>query len=110
MARSLEADARHCDRLELTGEQQTCEQLGVFAVVLDPVARRARRLRGRDDVEAQTGGLGGPVEREAGRAGFIAGMQRLRQPREPAEDVVAAAGEAGTAQLAALNVDRGGVG
>jgi hypothetical protein len=53
MAGSLEWRRRHCDRLQLPGQQEPRQELRVLAVALDPITGRARRLRGRDDLERE---------------------------------------------------------
>ena len=109
MPRRLDARAGHGDDLQLPGKQQPGEQLGVLAVALDPVAGRTRRLTRRDHVDVQPHSRGSTVEREASRAGFVAATQRLRQRRQPADHLLAAAAETRPAQLTAHDVDRGGM-
>jgi hypothetical protein len=106
----LERRRRHRDRLQLPGQQQPRQQLGVLAVALDPIARRARRLRRRNHGDRQPGRLGRAVEREARRARLIATTQRLRQRPQPGDHLLAAAAEASAAQLTTGDLDRGGMG
>jgi hypothetical protein len=107
MPRGLDARAGHGDDLQLTGEQQPGQELGVLAVALDPVAGRAGVGLGtitptRSRTPSST------VEREAGRAGFgsHAGVVAACSGRSP----LAAAADASAAELAARNVDGGGMG
>jgi predicted nucleic acid-binding protein len=106
----FERRRRHGDRLQLPGQQQPREQLGVLAVALDPITRSARRLRRRNHLQRQPRRLRGTVERKAGRARLVAALERLRQRLQPADHLVAAAAEARTTQLAARDVDRGDMG
>jgi len=52
MAGRLKLGRRHRYRLQLAGHQQARQQLGVLAVALDAVARRAWRLRRCDHVDS----------------------------------------------------------
>ena len=106
MTGRLERRRRHRYRLQLARQQQPRQQLGVLAVGLDPVARRARRLARRDHLDRKPAASRRPVEREPGRARLVAAPQRLRQPRQPADHLLAAATETRTPQLARRDIDR----
>ena len=90
---------RHRDRLQLTGEQQPREQLGVLAVGLDPVARRARRL---DSARSRRRAARPPPP--PGRARTRSGPPRSSHAAaaaapQPADHLLAAAAEASTTKL-----------
>jgi hypothetical protein len=94
---------------ELAGGEQACEADGVAAVGLHPVAGLAGDQTRRDDAQVEPAGASGASEREAGRAGFVTALQRLRQRLQPRDHFVAAATETRAAQLTACDVDRGGM-
>ena len=98
------------DRRQRACEQQPHQKLGVLTVALNPIGCRTRRLRRGNDVDAQAGSLGCPIERIARRAGLITAMDRLRQPLQPPHHLLDADAEARPRQLTALTIDRGGVG
>ncbi len=75
------------DRRELAGHQQPDQQLGVAAIGLDPVGRRAGDLARCCDQAADAGGLERPRQPEPGRAGLIADPDRRRQRRAELHDL-----------------------
>ena len=66
------------DRLQLPGQQQPRQQLGVAAIGLDAVAARPRRLARRDDHHLDPGALRRARQPEPGRAGLIDRANRRR--------------------------------
>ena len=106
MTGSLERRRRHHDRLQLPRQQQPREQLRVLAVALDPVTRGPRRLRRRDHLDRHTGSLRSPVQPKPGRARLITATQRLRQPRQPRDHLIAAPAKTSPTQLATPHIDR----
>jgi hypothetical protein len=106
VAGRLERRRRHRDRRQLPSEQKPGQQLGVFAVCLDPVTGSPWRLRRGDHLDREPGRRRGTVEPVTGRAGLITALQRQRQRLQPLDHLIGTAAEARTPQLTACDIDR----
>jgi hypothetical protein len=106
MTRRFDLATGHRDRLQLPRQQEPREQFGVLAVALDPIARRARRLARRDHFDTDTGLDRRSVKRKPRRTRLVTRVHRLRQPLQPAHDLLTPGAEPRPAQLASEHVDR----
>jgi hypothetical protein len=97
---------RHGHRPQPTRQQQPREQLGVLAIALNPITRRARRLRRRDHHHIDSYGCRSTRETEAGRSRLIRRTHRPSEPRQPLHHPLSARAEPLPSQLAAEQIDR----
>jgi hypothetical protein len=96
----------HRDRAQLPGHRQARQQLGVFAVGLDPIPRRTRRLARRDHRDPDPRRIRRAIEPEPGRAGLIDRSHRAGQARQPLHHRLAATVEPRSPKLTREHIDR----
>jgi hypothetical protein len=105
VAQGLLFGARHADRVQLAGQQQPHEVLGVAAVGLDPLAGRARDLARRRHHALNAAALKFAREPVAGRAGLIGGAHRPRQTGAQRGRLTDVSRQAEPLQLARLGIE-----
>jgi hypothetical protein len=84
-------DGRHRHRVQLAGDQQPHQALGVALIGLDAIARPARNTSRRAHHDLDSCGLEAPSQREPRGPGFICRPHRTRQARRERRHFVAAA-------------------
>jgi hypothetical protein len=82
----LERRRRDRDRRQRAGHQLPQQQIGVAAVGLVAISRRARGLRRSDHLTVDPRHDRRPVQAEPGRARLVARAHRPRQPSQPPHD------------------------
>jgi hypothetical protein len=97
--------ARHPDTVQLARQQQPGQVLGIAAIGLDSVARRARDLPRRADQTVHAAALHLAREAVASRAGLIGRAHRARQARAEPRRLAHDTGQPERAHLAGLDVE-----
>ena len=105
VAQRLLLGPRHADRVQLAGQQQPDQQLGVAAIGLDAVARSARDLARRRDHALHAAPLELARQPVAGRPRLIRGAHRPRQPSAQPGRLSDIAGQPEPLQLARLGIE-----